>query len=117
MPQDYRTHHDEVCAKLVSIMRERLSANLRQLPALAAAWPAGGERPELPAPSSFATTAAKQLQVTSAPAGAGAEWRWWARARRLPCAATGGYMTHAARARRAHDAATLPALAPAARRS
>ena len=46
-------------------MRERLSANIKQLPALAAAWPAGAERPELPAPSAFATTASKQLQILS----------------------------------------------------
>ena len=61
--QDYRIHHEEVCSKLVAIMRERLSANIKQLPALAAAWPAGPSRAEAPAPSSFATTAAKQLQV------------------------------------------------------
>ncbi len=61
--QDYRIHHEEVCSKLVAIMRERLSANIKQLPALAAAWPAGPTRAEAPAPSSFATTAAKQLQV------------------------------------------------------
>ncbi|PSC74274.1 vacuolar sorting-associated chloroplastic [Micractinium conductrix] len=61
--QDYRIHHEEICTKLVSIMRERLSANLRQLPALAAAWPAGGELEELPPPSGFAATAAKQLHI------------------------------------------------------
>jgi hypothetical protein len=52
-----------VCTKLVAIMRERLSANLRQLPALAAAWPVGSEAPEAPPPSGFAATAAKQLHI------------------------------------------------------
>ena len=46
-------------------MRERLSANIKQLPTLAAAWPAGGERPEAPPPSAFAATAAKQLHILS----------------------------------------------------
>ncbi|KAL4452640.1 hypothetical protein ABPG75_008302 [Micractinium tetrahymenae] len=63
--QDYRIHHEEVCTKLVAIMRERLSANIKQLPALAAGWPAGGARGEAPAPSAFATTAAKQLGILS----------------------------------------------------
>lgn len=67
--QDYRIHHEEVCSKLVAIMRERLSANIKQLPALAAAWPAGPQRAEAPPPSGFATTAAKQLQV-------GGEFGW-----------------------------------------
>lgn len=63
--QDYRIHHEEVCSKLVAIMRERLSANIKQLPALAAGWPAGGARTEAPAPSGFATTAARQLGILS----------------------------------------------------
>lgn len=49
----------------MSIMRERLSLSIKQLPAQAAAWPAGVQRPELPAPSAFATTSAKQLQILS----------------------------------------------------
>lgn len=71
--QDYRIHHEEVCSKLVAIMRERLSANIKQLPALAATWPAGPVRAEAPSPSSFATTAAKQLQVWE---GAQRPWRY-----------------------------------------
>jgi hypothetical protein len=60
-----------VCSKLVGIMRERLSVNIKQLPALAAGWHGGGtgggsgNHEELPAPSPFAATAAKQLQILS----------------------------------------------------
>ena len=51
-------------------MRERLSINIKQLPALAAGWHGGGgggdrSPEELPAPSPFAATAAKQLQILS----------------------------------------------------
>lgn len=65
--QDYRIHHEEVCTKLVAIMRERLSANIKQLPALAAGWPAGGAAAadDAPAPSAFAATAARQLGILS----------------------------------------------------
>ncbi|KAL4854749.1 Histidinol-phosphate aminotransferase 2 [Chlorella vulgaris] len=75
--QDYRIHHEELCSKLVSIMRERLSINLKQLPAQAAAWSGGGggggggqHRPlddpgDQPPPSAFAATCAKQLTILS----------------------------------------------------
>lgn len=52
-------------------MRERLSMNLKQLPAIAASWPsgalapAGGRVAELPPPSGFASTNVKQLQILS----------------------------------------------------
>lgn len=56
----------------MSIMRERLSINLKQLPAQAAAWSGGGgqHRPlddpgDQPPPSAFAATCAKQLTILS----------------------------------------------------
>ena len=61
--QDYRIHHNEVTGKLVSIMRERLSMNIKQLPALAATWPDGPERADVPEPSAFASTSVRQLQI------------------------------------------------------
>ena len=61
--QDYRIHHDEITGKLVSIMRERLSLNIKQLPALSASWPEGPELPAALAPSNFAVTSVKQLQI------------------------------------------------------
>ena len=44
-------------------MRERLSMNIKQLPALAATWPDGPERSEVPEPSAFASTSTRQLQI------------------------------------------------------
>jgi hypothetical protein len=84
--QDYVIHRDEICSKLVFIMRERLSMNLKQLPATAAAWPSGplpplgppqqaqqergaqagaggSTREGLPPASAFAATNVKQLQI------------------------------------------------------
>jgi hypothetical protein len=61
--QDVTVHRNEVHAKLVAIMRERLNANLKQLPAVADSW---GAQPTLlaaPAPSSFAAANAKQLRI------------------------------------------------------
>ena len=50
----------------MSIMRERLSVSIKQLPAqAAAAWPSGSERPGLPPPSAFAATCARQLHILS----------------------------------------------------
>ena len=59
-------HKEEIHAKLVAIMRERLSNSLKQLPAVAMSWgvqgaPATAHVP----PSSFAQTNAKQLRVLS----------------------------------------------------
>ncbi|GAB4818839.1 hypothetical protein N2152v2_005885 [Parachlorella kessleri] len=81
---DYMIHRDEICSKLVFIMRERLSMNLKQLPATAAAWPSGPAPPQqqqqaaggpggagathpggLPGPSGFAATNIKQLHILS----------------------------------------------------
>jgi hypothetical protein len=61
--QDLQIHRSEIHSKLVSIMRERLAANLKQLPALAAKW--GGGPPGPRAPSAFAQTNAKQLRILS----------------------------------------------------
>lgn len=63
--QDYIIHHDEIISKLVTIMRERLSSNIKQLPALAETWPNGPPAASLPPPSSFAATNIKQLQILS----------------------------------------------------
>lgn len=64
--QDLSMHKEEIHAKLVAIMRERLSNSLKQLPAVAMSWgvqgaPATAHVP----PSSFAQTNAKQLRVLS----------------------------------------------------
>ena len=56
-------HRNEVHAKLVAIMRERLNANLKQLPAVADSWGAQPSSPAAPAPSSFAAANAKQLRI------------------------------------------------------
>ena len=56
-------HRNEVHAKLVAIMRERLNANLKQLPAVADSWGAQPASPAAPAPSSFAAANAKQLRI------------------------------------------------------
>jgi len=56
-------HRNEVHAKLVAIMRERLNANLKQLPAVADSWGAQPASPAAPPPSSFAAANAKQLRI------------------------------------------------------
>lgn len=65
VPQDFIIHQNEISSKLVAIMRERLSANIKQLPTVAAAWPSGPAQSVAFAPSSFVTTSAKQLQILS----------------------------------------------------
>uniref|UniRef100_A0A061SA82 Vacuolar protein sorting-associated protein 54 n=1 Tax=Tetraselmis sp. GSL018 TaxID=582737 RepID=A0A061SA82_9CHLO len=57
--QDLTVHRDEIYAKLVAIMRERLLAGSRQLPQSAEAW--GGD--SKPRPSAFAESNAKGLRV------------------------------------------------------
>ena len=59
--QDLRIHRNEIHSKLVAIMRERLTANLKQLPGTAAAWGTGA--PGRKQPSAFAQTNAKQLRI------------------------------------------------------
>ena len=61
--QDVTVHRNEVHAKLVAIMRERLNANLKQLPAVADSWGAQPASPAAPPPSSFAAANAKQLRI------------------------------------------------------
>eukprot|EP00884_Botryococcus_braunii_P007920 jgi/Botrbrau1/17129/Bobra.0157s0028.2 len=63
--QDLRIHRTEIHHKLVGIMRERLAANLRQLPSLSASWGTGLSSSGPPGPSSFATTIAKQIRILS----------------------------------------------------
>lgn len=64
--QDLGMHKEEIHSKLVAIMRERLSTNLKQLPLVATTWtaspPAQGSPPP---PSPFAQTNAKQLRILS----------------------------------------------------
>ena len=63
--QDLTIHRDEIHAKLVSIMQDRLAANIQQLPAQTSAWSTGPAEPApLPA-SAFALTNVKQLQILS----------------------------------------------------
>ena len=59
--QDLRIHRNEIHSKLVAIMRERLTTNLKQLPGTAAAWGTGA--PGRKQPSAFAQTNAKQLRI------------------------------------------------------
>lgn len=59
--QDLRIHRNEIHSKLVAIMRERLTVNLKQLPSVAAAWGTGA--PGLKQPSAFAQAIAKQLRI------------------------------------------------------
>ena len=47
----------------MAIMRERLMANLKAMPSIAAAW--GGGAPGPKQPSNFAQTNAKQLRILS----------------------------------------------------
>lgn len=61
--QDLTLHRAEVHAKLVAIMRERLNANLKQLPAVADAWAGLPSPSTLPPPSAFALANAKQLRI------------------------------------------------------
>jgi vacuolar protein sorting-associated protein 54 len=63
--QDLNIHADEIRGKLVGMMHERLAANVKQLPVLAASWPAAAAQPAAgpPPPSSFAATTVKQLQI------------------------------------------------------
>lgn len=67
--QDLTIHRAEVHAKLVAIMRERLNANLKQLPAIADAWGAAAAATatttalQPPPASSFALANAKQLRI------------------------------------------------------
>ncbi|KAK9830219.1 hypothetical protein WJX72_010418 [[Myrmecia] bisecta] len=60
--QDLTIHRGEIHSKLVAIMRERLSANVKQLPAIADRW---GGAPGPREPSQFAQTNAKQLRILS----------------------------------------------------
>ena len=53
-------HRAEVHTKLVGIMRERLIASLKQLPALAATWSLSGDSPQ---PSPFSQNLIKQLRT------------------------------------------------------
>ncbi len=66
--QDLTVHRAEVHSKLVGIMRERLNASLKGLPAAADGWaarpPPGPSAPPPPA-SGFATSNAKQLRILS----------------------------------------------------
>ena len=61
--QDLTVHRSEVHAKLVAIMRERLHANLKQLPAIADAWGAAPAPAAPPPASAFALANAKQLRI------------------------------------------------------
>lgn len=61
--QDLRIHRGEIHSKLVAIMRERLMANLKQLPSIAASWGQGAPGPKQP--SQFAQNNAKQLRILS----------------------------------------------------
>jgi vacuolar protein sorting-associated protein 54 len=61
--QDFTIHRSEIHGKLVAIMRERLMANIKQLPSVAAAWGNGAPGPKQP--SAFAQTNAKQLRILS----------------------------------------------------
>lgn len=58
--QDLAVHRDEIYAKLVTIMRERLLAGARQLHQSAEKW---GEGKAKPNPTAFAEATAKQLRV------------------------------------------------------
>ena len=61
--QDLKIHRNEIHSKLVAIMRERLSVNLKQLPSIAATW--GNGAPGRKQPSAFAQSNAKQLRILS----------------------------------------------------
>lgn len=62
--QDLTIHRSEVHAKLVAIMRERLNANLKQLPAIADTWSSQlAIAATLPPASSFGLANAKQLRI------------------------------------------------------
>jgi len=65
--QDLTVHRTEVHTKLVNIMRERLIASLKQLPALASRWgtPGSGLLNGEGRPSSFADNLVKQLRTLS----------------------------------------------------
>ena len=60
--QDLIVHRGEVHNKLVGIMRERLIASLKQLPALVATWNLCGDSPQ---PSPFSQNLIKQLRTLS----------------------------------------------------
>ena len=65
--QDLKIHHSEILGKFVAIMRERLTASLRQLPAAASQWrysadSAQGQQQQY-TPSPFATSLTKQLRI------------------------------------------------------
>ena len=61
--QDLKIHRNEIHSKLVAIMRERLTVNLKQLPSIAATW--GNGAPGRKEPSAFAQSNAKQLRILS----------------------------------------------------
>lgn len=61
--QDLKIHKNEIHSKLVAIMRERLTVNLKQLPSIAATWGSGA--PGRKQPSAFAQSNAKQLRILS----------------------------------------------------
>ncbi len=61
--QDLKIHRNEIHSKLVAIMRERLTVNLKQLPSIAATW--GNGAPGLKQPSAFAQSNVKQLRILS----------------------------------------------------
>ena len=58
--QDLKVHHNELLSKFVGIMRERLTASLRQLPGLAGQWQYSKPGTQ---PSAFASTLTKQLRI------------------------------------------------------
>ena len=60
--QDLAVHQAEIHSKLVSIMRERLLASLKQLPAAAALWARQLPSEDLD-PSAFSQNTAKQLRI------------------------------------------------------
>jgi len=63
---DLTVHRDEIHAKLVAIMRERLLAGTRALPLSAEKWGAGAAAPaRRPRATTFAEGTAKQLRVLS----------------------------------------------------
>lgn len=62
--QDLTLHRGEVHSKLVGIMRERLIAALKQLPAIADRWGAVSVEDDI-TPSSFSLGLAKQLRTLS----------------------------------------------------
>ncbi|KAK9791149.1 hypothetical protein WJX73_003285 [Symbiochloris irregularis] len=65
--KDLKIHHAEILGKFVAIMRERLTASLRQLPAAASQWRYNDEsaQGQQYTPSPFAASLTKQLRILS----------------------------------------------------